>query len=109
MWEKRRRCGVAATQLQRAFVITDYLTGARPAEEEMRLFEAVCCVSLLTLTTMAFGQTLERGDIHGIVYDPAQAVVGNANVTLSSAFTGFQRTVKSDNAGVYQFLQVPPG
>src|SRR5581483_9602792 len=54
-------------------------------------------------------QTLERGDIHGVIYDPAKAVVANATVTLSSAFTGFQRAVKSDASGVYQFVQVPPG
>src|SRR5204863_410938 len=36
------------------------------------------------------------------------AVLFGATVTLANASTGFSRTVKSGNDGVYQFLEVPP-
>ena len=54
-----------------------------------------------------FGQSANTS-LRGTVTDPKGAVVFGATVTLANASTGFSRTVKSGNDGVYQFLEVPP-
>ncbi len=74
----------------------------------MRL-PGACVFFALICTCLLMGQTLERGDVHGTVLDPAHAVIPNAKVTLSSSSTGFQRNVVTDAAGHYNFPQVPPG
>ncbi|HYL13342.1 MAG TPA: carboxypeptidase regulatory-like domain-containing protein [Terriglobales bacterium] len=75
----------------------------------MRILPTLVMFFAVSWTVVAVGQTLERGDINGTVYDPNHAVLPNAAVTLSSASTGFQRAVHSDNDGRFQFAQVPPG
>jgi hypothetical protein len=47
--------------------------------------------------------------LHGTVTDPKGAVVPNTSVTLSNPDTGFTRTEKTNEEGVYQFLQIAPG
>lgn len=66
-------------------------------------------VSMLLWAVPAPAQTLERGEIRGTIYDPSHSVVPKVNVTLSSASTGFKRTVQSDSDGIYAFEQIPPG
>jgi len=46
--------------------------------------------------------------VRGTVTDSKGAVVLGATVTLVNGSTGFSRTVKSGDDGVYQFLEVPP-
>lgn len=41
--------------------------------------------------------------------DPQGAVLVGATVTLLNPSTAFSRITKTDGAGVYQFLQIPPG
>ena len=67
----------------------------------------VTFVSLFTLGTLVFAQSANTS-LRGTVSDPKGAVVSGATVTLANASTGFSRTVKSSNDGVYQFLEVPP-
>ncbi|HVW11665.1 MAG TPA: carboxypeptidase-like regulatory domain-containing protein, partial [Bryobacteraceae bacterium] len=45
----------------------------------------------------------------GTVVDPANAVVANAPVTLTSVDTGAQRTATTDSLGTYRFTNVAPG
>ncbi|MFZ0760745.1 MAG: TonB-dependent receptor [Candidatus Sulfotelmatobacter sp.] len=47
--------------------------------------------------------------LNGSVTDPSGATVAGAKITLSDPATGFQRTTTSNGAGLYQFLDVPPG
>jgi len=47
--------------------------------------------------------------LRGTVTDSQAAVVGGAEVLLADPSTAFSRTQKTDERGVYQFLQVPPG
>ena len=47
--------------------------------------------------------------LNGSVTDPSGAAVSNAKITLTDAATGFQRVADSNAAGLYQFLEVPPG
>jgi hypothetical protein len=47
--------------------------------------------------------------LRGTVTDPQAAVVAGAEVVLADLATAFSRTQKTDDHGVYQLLQVPPG
>ena len=47
--------------------------------------------------------------LRGTVTDPQGAVIADAKVTLSSASTGFNRSVITNPSGEYQFLQISPG
>jgi len=47
--------------------------------------------------------------LRGTVTDPQGAVIADAKVTLSSANTGFNRAVITNQSGEYQFLQISPG
>src|SRR5437870_1940701 len=75
----------------------------------MRIATLGCVLVAFSAATTALGQTLERGEISGTVYDPNHAVVPRAQVTLSSPSTGFERTVPSDDSGSYVLTQVPAG
>jgi hypothetical protein len=61
-------------------------------------FLASALISAQTATT----------SLRGTVTDPKGAVLQGATVTLDNAATGYSRTTKSANDGVYQFLEVPP-
>src|SRR5262249_40321437 len=47
--------------------------------------------------------------LRGTVSDAQGAVIGGAALQLVGEQTGFKRSVLSDEAGSYQFVQVPPG
>ena len=63
--------------------------------------------SFLALGTLAFAQSA-TSSLHGTIADAKGAMVAAATVTLSNKSTGFSRTVKTDDQGTYQFLEVPP-
>ena len=56
----------------------------------------------------AIGQDT-TGEIQGTVTDQSGAVVPNVTVTIKGIDVGFNRTVQSDNQGVYRVRQIPPG
>jgi len=64
-------------------------------------------LTVVTITTLTFGQSATTS-LRGTVSDARGAVLTGASVTISNAATGFSRTVKSDDQGIYQFLEVPP-
>jgi Carboxypeptidase regulatory-like domain/TonB-dependent Receptor Plug Domain len=47
--------------------------------------------------------------LNGSVTDPSGAALAGATITLTNSAAGFQRTTTSNSAGLYQFLDVPPG
>ncbi len=47
------------------------------------------------------------GDLTGIVFDPAQAVVAGAKVELSNSATGAVRTEQTTSTGTYRFVALP--
>ena len=47
--------------------------------------------------------------LRGTVTDSVAAVVAGAEVVLTDSSVAFSRTLKTDDRGSYQFLQVPPG
>ena len=46
--------------------------------------------------------------VRGTIVDPKGAVVSRADVTLANPNTGFSRTVKTNDQGGCQFLEIPP-
>lgn len=54
------------------------------------------------------GWSQSSTSLRGTILDPKGAVVAGAEVTLASLATGFSRTAKTDEQGVYQFVEVPP-
>ncbi len=65
-------------------------------------------VFVLAVSSVFCAQT-GTTSVRGTVTDSTGATVAGANVTLSSADRGFQRTSTSGAAGGYEFLQLQPG
>src|SRR5450631_1960957 len=68
---------------------------------------AVVITSFLALGTLAGAQSATTS-LHGTISDAKGAMVAGATVTLNNPATGFSRTLKSDDQGSYQFLEMPP-
>jgi len=63
---------------------------------------------LLALTWVAtVGQS--SSSLRGTIKDKSGAIVPDCSVSLTDTATGTSRNVLSDNTGLYQMLQVPPG
>src|SRR5215475_8347384 len=65
------------------------------------------CVILLTSFFFVYGQT--TASLRGVISDPTGAVIPGAVVSLANTGTGFKRQSLTNEEGVYQFLQAPPG
>ncbi len=63
--------------------------------------------SVLAFGSFASAQSATTS-LRGTVSDAKGAVLTGASVTLNNLATGFSRTVKTDDQGIYQFLEVPP-
>jgi len=66
------------------------------------------CLLLVSCGTL-FGQATATSSLQGTVVDKSQAVLGGAEVTLTSKATGESRTVKTNGAGEYKFDLIPAG
>src|SRR5271165_165911 len=62
---------------------------------------------LLACSALLSAQTATTS-LRGTVSDSKGAVVAGAAVTLTNPATGFARSAKTDNQGIYQFLEIPP-
>jgi hypothetical protein len=58
---------------------------------------------------VSFSAAQSNSLLNGSVTDSSGASVAGANVTLTDAATGLKRATTSNQAGLYQFLDVPPG
>ncbi len=67
------------------------------------LFGLVCW----TLLSNAQGQVSGTGTVRGTVTDPTGAVIAKATMRLTSARTGYDRTISTDSEGRYRFTGVP--
>jgi Carboxypeptidase regulatory-like domain len=63
--------------------------------------------SIIFITAAAFGQA--TSSLRGTVTDAQGGIVGGAVMELVGEQTGFKRSVVTDETGLYQFAQVPPG
>ncbi|HEY1901946.1 MAG TPA: carboxypeptidase regulatory-like domain-containing protein [Terracidiphilus sp.] len=64
---------------------------------------------LLVLAGNAFGQTPGTGAISGVVLDPANRVIANAEVLAVNDATQASRSVMTTTEGVFRVLLLPPG
>ena len=62
---------------------------------------------LAVLASFAAAQATSQ--LNGSVTDQSGASVSNAKITLTDTANGLQRNTTSNEAGLYQFLEVPPG
>jgi Carboxypeptidase regulatory-like domain/TonB dependent receptor len=62
----------------------------------------------LLLVAPAFGQT-HRASLRGIVYDPNQAVIPGATITVTNIETGESRSTTSNNEGEFTIASLPAG
>jgi len=62
---------------------------------------------ILAVSGLVWAQTATTS-LRGTVYDPKGAVIADAAVTATNPATGFTRSTKTDNQGVYQFRELPP-
>src|SRR5215471_19427985 len=73
-----------------------------------KLLGVMGTVFLISVATS--GQTTtEMGQVRGVVKDPAQAAVSNAQVTLTDQRTKGTTTVATDNQGSYAFPSIQAG
>src|SRR6266700_2114623 len=73
-----------------------------------RLLRGFCiCVVLLTSVFAAHGQSTTS--LRGVITDQTGAIIPGAVVSLTNDGTVFKRQALTGEAGVYQFLQAPPG
>jgi Carboxypeptidase regulatory-like domain/TonB dependent receptor len=69
----------------------------------------VALLITITLQTRLFAQSAGSGTIVGTVTDPASAVVGGASVLIHDTATGSDRTVETNESGIYSVTFLPPG
>jgi carboxypeptidase family protein/TonB-dependent receptor-like protein len=74
----------------------------------MRRFSVPITVMLL-LASVVFGQTPGTGAITGVVLDPANRAVVNAQVLVVEDATHISRTVTTTSEGVFRASLLPPG
>ncbi|HVO61612.1 MAG TPA: TonB-dependent receptor [Terriglobales bacterium] len=72
-------------------------------------FLLVCLVFVMVSLPRRTAAQVSTTSLHGVIADPAGAVINVAQVTLADSAGGFRRGVETNNRGEYQFLQVPPG
>lgn len=65
--------------------------------------------TILLAAPSAPAQSLERGEIRGVVYDSSHGLVVGATVTISNPSTGYKRELTTDATGSYDFAQLLPG
>ena len=68
-----------------------------------------CLIVFCLLSSLAFGQSVDRQQITGTVTDPTGAAVANAEIVVTNEATGVSRTVQSNSDGNFTVLNVPVG
>src|ERR1700733_1143925 len=74
----------------------------------LRSYPAAPSLVLLLLASVCFGQTPGTGAISGVVYDPANRVVANAEVLVVDDATHISRSVMTTSEGVFRVPLLPP-
>ena len=73
-------------------------------------FPLVVCVfvSIAVMTISSFGQS-PNGNINGLISDPSNAAVADAEIVAVNDVTGVQFTTKTNGEGIYVLPNLPPG
>jgi len=74
-------------------------------EVEWRIFVFLCLIG----SSRALAQSASSGTVSGQVNDPQGAAIGGAVVRLIDVSTNGARSTLSNDAGQYDFVNVPPG
>jgi hypothetical protein len=74
----------------------------------MRIGKLASLFILVVVATATLSAQTASSSINGTVTDPKGSVIAGATLTLSNPETGFLRTAKTNDQGIYQFLQIPP-
>jgi Carboxypeptidase regulatory-like domain len=69
----------------------------------------LCVVAIALLCGSQVSAQEITGSIRGKILDASEAVVSNADVTATRPETGLARTVRSDPAGEFDFVELPIG
>lgn len=75
--------------------------------ETLRRVAALAAVMMLA-GVLAWAQS-DNASISGIVRDPSGAVVANAKVIVKNEATGFERVATTNESGLYNVPNLPPG
>ena len=71
-------------------------------------FHIVCLLALISvLSSAAFAQAFNAGTVTGVVLDPNNAAVPNANVTIANSVTGYTRSTNTASDGSFRFVAIP--
>ncbi len=81
--------------------------GEFPNMKLMRIHALICFATVL-LSAPVFGQRT-TGTIEGTVTDPSGAVVPGVGVSVTGITVGFERTVQSNEQGIFRVQQIPAG
>lgn len=83
---------------------------SKPARQTFlkSLISALTIVVIAIVLNPAPATAQATSGVTGVVTDPSGAVVVDATVTLSNAAIGYTATTKTNEVGVYAFLNVPP-
>ncbi len=81
---------------------SDHHLPFQPAKRAIQAF-----LLLALFAHLAIAQSTSQ--LNGSVSDPSGAKVAGANITLIDTATGLQRATTSSTAGLYEFVEVPPG
>ena len=70
-----------------------------------------CLLVLVLGAACACGQAIavNAGAIEGTITDPSGAAVPNASITVTNPDTGFQQSLQTDSAGLYNIVPLTPG
>jgi len=68
-----------------------------------------CAMFVLVLAGNAWGQTPGTGAISGVVFDPSNRVIANAEILTVNEATQASRSVITTAEGVFRVLLLPPG
>jgi hypothetical protein len=94
-------------------IVSELRAGEEPEEVKMKTWKSaflfLAALGFLFATFRTDGQTLQRGEIRGFVYDTTHSVVPGSKVTISNSSTGYKRETTTDEAGSYDFPQLLPG
>jgi hypothetical protein len=65
--------------------------------------------AFLLFAPIAHGQTLDSGQVRGVVTDETGGSIPGATVTLGNTETGFSRSAQTNEGGTYRLVQIPAG
>ena len=86
---------------------SDHLAGQTLGRRPM-LLVFLSLLLVMPISNVLIAQTTTSGGLLGVVTDPSNSVVPNANVEIKDNAKGTHQSTKTDRGGVYRFFFVAP-